>query len=380
VIDHNYDYEVWNFPVVRFELIEQEDVTEQAAHELVGATGIDYAFNVQATAFKRVRLAYFMVSDGVPAHQLFTRADQRNISLSRHELNYVLELDASGQVLGGEWIAHPTFTWNDSKSLHPDFMWMGTSHRGAGESDDDLGGSGDNPYVAYSKARALLLCANDPQTCAPPDEPNDDVLVEERGQLAQGQTVRFATDPLPAGRYTVTLTEDAAAPGGDVDLYVRAGAEPTMSVWDCRPYRYGSNEICTIELQSEGAIHVLLYGYNSGTNPFVLRVTGEGGDGPDPDVWPGMSESGTVASGEEHRFATGVVAAGSYRFQITGTADADLYVRAGSQPTTQAFDCRPYAGNSNETCRVDLTAPAEIHVMVRGYATTSDYQLVGTRE
>ena len=29
-----------------------------------------------------------------------------------------------------------------------------------------------------------------------------------------------------------------------------------------------------------------------------------------------------------------------------GTGDADLYVRAGSKPTTSTYDCRPYKGPS----------------------------------
>ena len=32
-----------------------------------------------------------------------------------------------------------------------------------------------------------------------------------------------------------------------------------------------------------------------------------------------------------------------------GTGDGDLYVRFGSQPTTSAYDCRPYASGNAET-------------------------------
>jgi hypothetical protein len=115
-------------------------------------------------------------------------------------------------------------------------------------------------------------------------------------------------------------------------------------------------------------------------NPFRLTVTGvasEGGD--DGDTWEGLEESGTVARNEEVRFTTVSLPAGSYDFTMTGTNDADLYVRVGAAPTTSAFDCRPYSATSNETCSVSLAEASEVHVMVRGYASTSDFALAGAR-
>ena len=55
----------------------------------------------------------------------------------------------------------------------------------------------------------------------------------------------------------------------------------------------------------------------------------------------------------------------------------DLYVRIGLAPTTTKYDCRPYKTGSNETCDVTLAQPAPIHVMVRGYATSSTFELSG---
>lgn len=98
---------------------------------------------------------------------------------------------------------------------------------------------------------------------------------------------------------------------------------------------------------------------------------------PAPGVWGGLSESGSVAKDEENRFQTGVVAAGTYLFTMTGDNDADLYVRVGSEPTEESYDCRPFRAGSDETCEVSLNAPAEIHVMVRGWAASSSYELLG---
>ena len=69
--------------------------------------------------------------------------------------------------------------------------------------------------------------------------------------------------------------------------------------------------------------------------------------------------------------------AGRYVFEMTGTGDADLYVRVGTAPTTELYDCRPYDVDSNETCEVEITTSAPVHVMVRGWADSSGYELVG---
>ena len=59
----------------------------------------------------------------------------------------------------------------------------------------------------------------------------------------------------------------------------------------------------------------------------------------------------------------------------TGTNDSDLYVRAGSAPTTEAYDCRPYTTSSNETCEAGAGAP--VHVLVRGYSEQpAEFRLV----
>ena len=110
----------------------------------------------------------------------------------------------------------------------------------------------------------------------------------------------------------------------------------------------------------------------------IVLVSGEQdnvftpGGGGEPEPWDGLSESATVSRDVELAWETPTVAAGSYDFTITGTGDADLYVRVGSAPSITDFDCRPYKTGSNETCRVTLAQPAKIFVMVRGYAGQLD--------
>ncbi len=118
----------------------------------------------------------------------------------------------------------------------------------------------------------------------------------------------------------------------------------------------------------------------------VVLVTGEhdnkfvpGGGGQPVETWQGLAASGTIAKSAEQRWQTPTLPAGRYTFSMTGTGDADLYVRIGSAPTTTQYDCRPYKNGSVESCQVDLSAPAAVHVMVRGYATSSRFDLTGRK-
>jgi hypothetical protein len=325
-------------------------------------------------------MTYAMISDGVPASELLVRADQRDIDPMRVELNYVLELDANDRILGGEWIADPVVSWGpNNKELHPDFIWMAVDAVGYGENADDTGGDSDNPEISYNRARALLQCANEPASCAGESGGGEETAFLNVTDVVARDGAQMHELELEPGRYTFTLAHHPTNPGGDADLYVRTGSEPTLQDYDCRPYLNGSDEVCEVTLDEATTVFAMVHGYGD-ENPYRLTVTGvasEGGD--DGDTWEGLEESGTVARNEEVRFTTVSLPAGSYDFTMTGTNDADLYVRVGAAPTTSAFDCRPYSATSNETCSVSLAEASEVHVMVRGYASTSDFALAGAR-
>ena len=117
--------------------------------------------------------------------------------------------------------------------------------------------------------------------------------------------------------------------------------------------------------------NVYFPGYGEGETPT---------DGPVPDAWIGLSESGTVPARAEKHFETPPLSAGTYAFEMTGTGDADLYVRVGVAPTSKLYDCRPYRTNSDEQCVVTLSTPAPIHVMVQGYGRSSEFSLTGIKK
>ncbi len=70
-----------------------------------------------------------------------------------------------------------------------------------------------------------------------------------------------------------------------------------------------------------------------------------------------------------------VVAGSALTVTMTGTGDADLYVRAGGAPTLSVYSCRPYTATANETCNVTIPAGVtSANVGVVGY-TASTYSI-----
>jgi len=60
-----------------------------------------------------------------------------------------------------------------------------------------------------------------------------------------------------------------------------------------------------------------------------------------------------------------------------GTGDVDLYVQAGSKPTTSSYSCRPYVNGNAETCTFNNPAAGTYWVMLNGYAAYSGVTLTG---
>jgi hypothetical protein len=63
-----------------------------------------------------------------------------------------------------------------------------------------------------------------------------------------------------------------------------------------------------------------------------------------------------------------------------GSGDADLYVKYGSEPTLNDYDCRPYQWGNDESCSFDSPQSGTWHVMVHGYDSFSGVDLVGNHD
>src|SRR5262249_22584235 len=103
------------------------------------------------------------------------------------------------------------------------------------------------------------------------------------------------------------------------------------------------------------------------------------GGGGQPQPWAGLNEQGSLAHNAKKMYMTPTLDAGTYQFAMTGSGDADLYVKVGSAPSLTSYDCRPYKTGTNETCKVTLAQSAPIGVMVNGYSSSSSFKLVGSK-
>jgi vibriolysin len=78
--------------------------------------------------------------------------------------------------------------------------------------------------------------------------------------VARRKWVNYTLD-VPAG--SSALGFHMSGGSGDADLYVRYGATPTLSSYDCRPYLSGNNEDCTFTNPSAGMWYIGIYGYSA---------------------------------------------------------------------------------------------------------------------
>ncbi|MNM25127.1 Extracellular basic protease precursor [compost metagenome] len=107
---------------------------------------------------------------------------------------------------------------------------------------------------------------------------------------------------------------------------------------------------------------------NGGTNP------------PDPGdgLANGVPVTGLSGATGSTQYFTVQVPAGATNLVIAtsgGTGDADLYVRAGSQPTTSTYDCRPYKSGNAESCSFATPVAGTYHVMLSAYSAFSGVSL-----
>ncbi|HZI07566.1 MAG TPA: M4 family metallopeptidase, partial [Archangium sp.] len=174
---------------------------------------------------------------------------------------------------------------------------------------------------------------------------------------------------VPAGQ--ASLKFDTTGGTGDMDMYVKFGAVPDASTYDCRPYATGNTENCSFTNPAAGTWYVMLNAYSaySGLSLTGLYSAGSGGGG--TPVTTTINDS--VASGASDNFGPYSVVAGTkFKVVMSGTGDPDLYVRFGAAPTTSTYNCRPYLSGAAETC--DVTVPAgqsSAYIMVRGYTAAS---------
>jgi len=93
----------------------------------------------------------------------------------------------------------------------------------------------------------------------------------------------------------------------------------------------------------------------------------------------GVALPSVATGGVSGNYTMPIAAGHTVTFTISGgTGDADLYVKAGSAPTSTSYSCRPYTTGNSESCSFTPTTATTYYVNVRAYAGYSGVTLKGT--
>ena len=102
---------------------------------------------------------------------------------------------------------------------------------------------------------------------------------------------------------------------------------------------------------------------------------------PSNELENGVAKTGLSAAAKQQLFFTLKVPAMSSNLEFTtqgGTGDADLYVKFGSKPTLQDFDCKSTTSSSNESCAISSIQAGTYHVMVEAWNEIAGVALTGS--
>ncbi|QDH71851.1 S8 family peptidase [Lysobacter alkalisoli] len=136
-------------------------------------------------------------------------------------------------------------------------------------------GSGSPNRMLYS----LFGGGTDPDPDPDPDPQPGELQngVPVAGLSGASGSEQFFTLDVPSG--ATNLVFRITGGSGDADMYVRRGAQPTTSSYDCRPYLNGNEESCSFASPQAGTWHVMLRGYSaySGVSLTGSFDTGSGG-------------------------------------------------------------------------------------------------------
>ena len=162
---------------------------------------------------------------------------------------------------------------------------------------------------------------------------------------------------------------------GDADIYVREGSQPSISSYDCRPYKSSSNEECTLE--GPGEFYVSVHGYSSASVELEINWgSAESGEEPtEEEASEHLDESGEVEFQEMALYVLYVEAGQSVKIQTGSESDVDLYVRLGNPPTTGQYDKRAYTYSGDETIEFTASSAGTLHIGVHGWEA-AEYTLV----
>lgn len=199
-------------------------------------------------------------------------------------------------------------------------------------------------------------------------------LIEDAGPLAKGALKQHELVAEADGQVTIKLTTNR----GDADLYVKKGGAATNRDHTLKSIESDTkSDTITLDVKKGERYGIAIHGYKE--SDFKLEVTGPKVGAPPPvDNRIDFHTAGVVAKGEKQPFRIEVKEDGELDLKMTGSGDADLYLKVGGEPGTGngQYDFRLYGDSSNEAGKLRVKKGDVVHGFVHGYAERSEFDLI----
>ncbi|MBU8895352.1 PPC domain-containing protein [Corallococcus sp. M34] len=194
--------------------------------------------------------------------------------------------------------------------------------------------------------------------------------------ISGGETV-FGLE-VPAGQSKLTVT---LANATNVDLYVKYGAQPTLTSYTCRSKTTTDTEQCVITAPTAGMWFITVRGTAAFTG---VTLTAVATPAPDPSVvalTSALPVTGISIPADETRYYTLDVPAGQGRvaFELTGgTGDAVLLANFAAKPWPLSADCTGNLRSGTASCVINQPRAGTWYVAVQAKSALANYKLQGT--
>ncbi len=236
---------------------------------------------------------------------------------------------------------------------------------------------------AVGCAFAAISVGTAPASCGgtPPPPPTDGVLangVAQTNVTGATDSQRFWSIDVPAGQTQLTISITGGS--GDADLYVQSATKPTLTAYQCRPYKTGNTESCVFSPPTQGKYYVMLHAYSAYAGITLTGTYSSNTQTGDPYLTSGVAVTGVGGAANAAQYWRIATPAGKTLTVTTsgGTGDADLYTKFGTRPTTTSYTCRPYKNGNAESCSQPATSAGDYYIMVRGYTAFTGLQLIAS--
>ncbi|MEN1939630.1 S8 family serine peptidase [Luteimonas sp. MJ174] len=238
--------------------------------------------------------------------------------------------------------------------------------------------------VAVASSAEELPADPPPPPAPPPPTDLENGVPVELESMGQGNEKFFVLDvPEDMGSVVFNLTPGTGATG-DSDIYVRYGAAPTNSLYDCRPWTGGVvAETCEFTAPEAGEWHVRVVSYSASNGYSVMGTYDDTPIVVDPptELENGVTVTGIDVDAGEEVFYVIDLPEGATNLEVLmdgPNGDTDLYVRHAELPTDTLYDCRPYLFGSIEDCLIEAPAAGEWFIRIDGYESATGISLTAS--